>query len=84
MSILQSVGAYFIWIVLALIVLIILAKNIIIVQQSKAYVIERLGAFHSVWGVGIHFKIPLLNGAEGRIPEGTGGGFSASAGHHER
>jgi regulator of protease activity HflC (stomatin/prohibitin superfamily) len=60
MSILQSVGAYFIWIVLALIVLIILAKNIIIVQQSKAYVIERLGAFHSVWGVGIHFKIPFI------------------------
>jgi regulator of protease activity HflC (stomatin/prohibitin superfamily) len=41
-------------------VLIILASNIRIVQQSHAYVIERLGAFHTVWGVGIHFKIPFL------------------------
>ncbi|WP_444301716.1 SPFH domain-containing protein, partial [Intestinimonas butyriciproducens] len=34
--------------------------NIKVVQQSKAYVVERLGAFHSVWGVGIHFKLPFL------------------------
>ena len=31
-----------------------------IVQQSKAYVIERLGAFHSVWSVGMHFKLPFI------------------------
>ena len=31
------------------------------VQQSKAYVIERLGAFHTVWGVGLHFKIPFID-----------------------
>ena len=30
------------------------------VQQSKAVVIERLGAFHAVWGVGLHLKIPFL------------------------
>ena len=47
-------------IVLALFILILLAKNIVIVQQSKAYVIERLGAFQAVWGVGIHFKIPFI------------------------
>ena len=29
-------------------------------DRSKAYVIERLGAFHSVWGVGIHFKVPFI------------------------
>ncbi|MEA4955081.1 MAG: SPFH domain-containing protein [Pseudoflavonifractor sp.] len=46
----------------AVIVLILLlfATNIRVVQQSRAYVIERLGAFHSVWGVGLHFKIPFL------------------------
>lgn len=43
-----------------LIVLIILIKNICIVQQSRAYVIERLGAFSAVWEVGIHFKVPFL------------------------
>ncbi len=47
-------------IVLALFILILLAKNIVIVQQSKAYVVERLGAFQAVWGVGIHFKIPFI------------------------
>ena len=36
-------------------------KNIYVVQQSRAYVIERLGAFQAVHGVGIHFKIPFLD-----------------------
>ena len=44
----------------ALIVLIILIKNICIVQQSRAFVIERLGAFSAVWEVGIHFKVPFI------------------------
>ena len=47
-------------IVLAVIVLIVLS-NITVVQQSRAYVIERLGAFQAVHGVGIHFKIPFLD-----------------------
>ena len=46
--------------ILVLIALAILASNIRVVQQSKAFVVERLGAFQSVWGVGIHFKLPLL------------------------
>ena len=47
-------------IILILLVILVLATNIKVVQQSKAYVIERLGAFHSVWGVGIHFKVPFI------------------------
>ena len=46
--------------ILAVIVLLILVKNIHIVQQSRAYVIERLGAFQTVWEVGLHFKIPFI------------------------
>jgi len=42
------------------IVLVIIIKNIAVVQQSRAYVIERLGAFHSIWGVGLHFKLPFI------------------------
>ena len=42
------------------IILIVLALNVKVVQQSRAYVVERMGAFHAVWGVGIHFKLPLL------------------------
>ncbi len=45
---------------LVIIVLAILASNIKVVQQSKAVVIERLGAFHAVWGVGLHLKIPFI------------------------
>ena len=47
--------------VLLLIAILIIVKNIYIVQQSKAYVVERLGAFNSVWDVGIHFKIPFID-----------------------
>jgi len=43
-----------------IILLAIIAANIRVVQQSKAYVIERLGAFRTVWGVGLHIKIPFL------------------------
>ena len=43
-----------------IIVLAILASNIRVVQQSKASVIERLGAFRTVWGVGLHLKIPFI------------------------
>ncbi len=43
-----------------LIILAILASNVRVVQQSKAVVVERLGAFQSVWGVGLHLKIPFI------------------------
>ena len=46
--------------VLVVILLICIARCIHVVQQSKAYVIERLGKFHAVWGVGIHFKLPFF------------------------
>ena len=51
----------FILLALVIIAFVILITNISVVQQSRAYVIERLGAFHSVWGVGMHFKIPFLD-----------------------
>ncbi len=47
-------------VVLIVLVLVIIIKNINIVQQSKAYVIERLGAFSTVWEVGLHLKIPFI------------------------
>ena len=47
--------------ILIIIIMIIAIRNIKVVEQSRAYVIERLGAFHSVWGVGLHFKVPFLD-----------------------
>ena len=43
-----------------IIILLIIAANVKVVPQSKATVVERLGAFRAVWGVGLHFKIPFI------------------------
>ncbi len=49
------------YIIAVIVVLLVVAiSNISVVQQSNAYVIERLGAFHEVWGVGFHFKWPFF------------------------
>ena len=50
-----------------LVIFAILISNIAVVQQSRAYVIERLGAFHSVWGVGLHFKVPFIDRVARRV-----------------
>ena len=58
------------WIFLAIVILIafiIIISNIAVVQQSRAYVIERLGAFQTVWGVGLHFKVPFIDRIARRV-----------------
>ena len=47
--------------------ILVVISNIAVVQQSRAYVIERLGAFHSVWGVGMHFKVPFIDRIARRV-----------------
>ncbi len=49
------------------ILFIIIISNIAVVQQSRAYVVERLGAFQSVWGVGLHFKVPFIDRIARRV-----------------
>ena len=57
-----------IWIAAIIVIaLIVVIRNIRVVQQSQAYVIERLGAFSAVWGVGIHIKIPFLERVAKRV-----------------
>ena len=57
------------FVILAIIVIafMVVITNISVVQQSRAYVIERLGAFHSVWGVGMHFKVPFIDRIARRV-----------------
>ena len=57
------------FVILAIIVIafIVVITNISVVQQSRAYVVERLGAFHSVWGVGMHFKVPFIDRIARRV-----------------
>ena len=49
-----------IWIILAVLVIVIIAANVTVVPQSRAYVTERLGAFSAVWHVGVHVKFPFI------------------------
>jgi len=53
-------------VVIAILFAVIIA-NISVVQQSRAYVVERLGAFQNVWGVGIHVKIPFIDRIARRV-----------------
>ena len=57
----------FVILALFVILFIIIVTNISVVQQSWAYVIERLGAFHQVWGVGLHFKVPFIDRIARRV-----------------
>ena len=54
-------------IVIAIIVVVILIRNIYVVQQSRAFVIERLGAFSTVWEVGLHVKVPFVERVAKRV-----------------
>ena len=60
LSAMASVGIIALIAVIAIIVLLVIA-NIKIVPQSKAYVIERLGAYFATWDTGLHVKIPFNN-----------------------
>ena len=53
-------------IIIGLLFVLVIA-NIKVVEQSRAYVVERLGAFQSVWGVGLHFKIPFIDRVARRV-----------------
>ncbi|MBR4290050.1 MAG: SPFH/Band 7/PHB domain protein [Oscillospiraceae bacterium] len=58
---------WIIGVILFVILFAIVIANIAVVQQSRAYVIERLGAFQTVWGVGLHFKVPFIDRIARRV-----------------
>ncbi len=51
---------YIIWGIVALVVIILIASNIKVVKQARAYVIERLGVYSTTWDTGLHLKIPFI------------------------
>lgn len=53
--------------VLVIVVIILIVTNIRIIPQSSAAVIERLGAYHSTWQVGLHVKFPVIDKVANRI-----------------
>ena len=60
-------GPFIIGSVIVLILILLVVSNIYVVQQSRAYVIERLGAFERVDGVGIHVKLPFVDRVARRV-----------------
>jgi regulator of protease activity HflC (stomatin/prohibitin superfamily) len=54
-------------IVLAAFILILIISNVRIVSQSNANVLERLGAYSSTWGTGIHVKVPFIDRIAARV-----------------
>ncbi|NLV86445.1 MAG: SPFH/Band 7/PHB domain protein [Clostridiales bacterium] len=53
--------------ILILIAIFILVRNIRVVPQAQAYVIERLGAYNTTWHVGLHFKIPFIESISKKV-----------------
>ncbi len=60
-------GPFIIIGIIVLILLWIIISNIHFVQQSRAYVIERLGAYHEIWSVGPHIKFPFIDRIARRV-----------------
>ena len=51
----------YIFIAIFIIILIMIIVNIRVVSQSQAFIVERLGGYHSTWNVGIHVKMPFID-----------------------
>ena len=63
----MSIVSFIVLAVIALAVIIIIARNIKIVPQAHAFVIERLGAYHQTWGTGLHLKVPFIDRISKRV-----------------
>ena len=57
----------FFGILIAVIIVGVLLSCVKIVQQAQALVVERLGAYQATWGVGLHFKIPIIERVARRV-----------------
>ena len=60
-------GALIGFIIFLVILIWILTSCIKIVPQAKAFVVERLGGYQATWGVGIHFKLPIIDKVAKRV-----------------
>ena len=54
-------------IILAVVFILMIIANIRVVPQAQAFVIERIGAYHQTWQVGLHFKIPMIDRVAKRV-----------------
>lgn len=61
------VGAVIAVCIIAVILIIVLVSNIRVVPQAYAYVVERLGSYHTTWKNGLHVKVPFIDRLNQRI-----------------
>lgn len=57
----SSFGTWFTWIVIIALAVVLVIRNIRIVPQATSFIIERLGAYHTTWTVGVQVKVPLID-----------------------
>src|SRR6266511_1882136 len=53
--------------VLVVLVLVVMIRSLVRVQQAQSYVIERLGKFHSVLNPGLNFVVPFFDSVRSKI-----------------
>lgn len=53
--------------IIVAVVLLLVIANIKIVPQAKAFVVERLGAYHTTWNTGLHVKMPIIDTVAKRV-----------------
>ena len=59
--------SYIIIIAVIVLLVILIVPNVRIVPQAKAFIIERLGGYHSTWQVGLHIKVPFIDRVVNRV-----------------
>lgn len=67
LSSLFAAGSAIVFVIIAILVLILIIKNVIIVPQAHVYILERLGAYKDSWHTGLHLKIPFIDKVSRRI-----------------
>ena len=53
--------------IILLVVIVTAISNICIVPQAQAYIIERLGTYHTTWHTGLHMKLPFFDRIRSKI-----------------
>ena len=53
--------------IILLVVIVTAISNICIVPQAQAYIIERLGTYHTTWHTGPHMKLPFFDRIRSKI-----------------
>ena len=69
--------------ILLVAILVLLVRCIVIVPQSNAYVVERLGVYKTTWEAGLHLRTPFIErGRPPRFPQGGSRRLPAPARHY--